>query len=265
MLPSLPQRVYSLKSSIVQAQLNRHIVQNTLHNSFASSMSSYVDLLGLYGAARWPGSDPCANRFYETGLLCVLVFSLIDQDSVNHSDSKHCVSEIQMLYICILEKLPESRSVEKKCVRSRSGRSWDVSSFSSNIGLPEYLVLKTRVFAYTLSQHDHIHRFMNSQKSLWYIQRSRSLTYPKTPTANGLTGKPLVYSSKSYPYSQAFSMLSLTHLLTLLLNSFLSSRQSLPASMLAALSSFGLPSMLRTDRMIVFGDRTGDHRSLAFS
>jgi hypothetical protein len=131
--------------------------------------------------------------------------------------------------------------------------------------IPQYLILQTRVCAYILRRNSRILRFMDSQKSLWYFQRERGLTYPKTPTANGLTGKPLVHSSKAYLYSQAFSMLSLTHLRTLLLNSFLSSRQSLPASILAALSSFGLPSILRTDRMIVFGDRTGDHRSLAFS
>lgn len=60
-------------------------------------------------------------------------------------------------------------------------------------------------------------------------------------------------------------MLSRTHLLTFLLNSFWSSRQSLPASMLAALSSLGLPSILMTERRTVSGERTGDQRSLAFS
>jgi hypothetical protein len=61
--------------------------------------------------ATW--SDSCANRFCETGLLCVLVFSLVDQDSVDHVDSEHCVSEVQMLQMYVLEKVPESRSVEQ--------------------------------------------------------------------------------------------------------------------------------------------------------
>jgi response regulator of citrate/malate metabolism len=52
-------------------------------------------------------------------------------------------------------------------------------------GLSDYLVLQTRVYAHSLSRYDHIHRFMNSQKSLWYKRVDQSLTYSRTPDAHG--------------------------------------------------------------------------------
>ena len=65
--------------------------------------------------------------------------------------------------------------------------------------------------------------------------------------------------------SQAFSWLSLTHFRTRFRNSFGSFLHSLPASMLAGLSSFGLLNMLITLSSIVSGVCTGDHRSEAIS
>lgn len=59
--------------------------------------------------------------------------------------------------------------------------------------------------------------------------------------------------------------LSLTHLRTLFLNSFVSSLHNLAASMFAGLSSLGELSMDMTDRSIVSGVWTGLHRSLADS
>lgn len=59
--------------------------------------------------------------------------------------------------------------------------------------------------------------------------------------------------------------LSLTHFLTLFLNSFGSSLHSLAASTLAGLSSFGLDSIEITDRRIVSGVCTGLQRSDADS
>lgn len=53
--------------------------------------------------------------------------------------------------------------------------------------------------------------------------------------------------------SHAFSWLSRTHFRTLFLNSFGSSRHSLPASTFAGLSSLGLLNMLITESKIVSG------------
>jgi hypothetical protein len=61
------------------------------------------------------------------------------------------------------------------------------------------------------------------------------------------------------------SKLSLTHFLTLFLNSGVLSRHSAAASTFAGDSSFGLDSMLMTERRIVSGVCTGDQRSDADS
>ena len=84
-----------------------------------------------------------------------------------------------------------------------------------------------------------------------------SLAKPGNPSSHDLRPKnQLVQSSPK---------LSLTHLLTLLLNSFGSSLHIRPASTFAALSSFGLLSMLMTLRRMVSGVWTGDQRSAADS
>jgi hypothetical protein len=61
------------------------------------------------------------------------------------------------------------------------------------------------------------------------------------------------------------SKLSLTHFLTFFLNPAGSSLHCLAASTFAALSSFGLESMLITERRMVAGVWTGDQRSEADS
>lgn len=86
------------------------------------------------------------------------------------------------------------------------------------------------------------------------LPRERKYTH-KSSFHLSLDRSQIIYASK----------LSLTHFLTLFLNAAGSSRHCLAASTFAALSSFGLLSMLMTLRRIVEGVCTGLQRSEALS